>query len=301
MYEKFKKPELPPNVVRVETPEGIFRIAYGIHIRPQNPEDVKGVNAIMLETGTFNYNNPQKAIECFYDIQKYGIQYENLIKEAARSHQPIYFADVDPTTLRNLLAIFLMGVEGLVGIRLIQYLRNLGEQVLEDKNSNKNSRRDFLKLLGGGVLSTYLISPTVKVLIGLLGTLNEQTARRKVDRLLIELDEKIHPELNIIILTLRNLVMAQKLITITQDFRGEAGQKPEIAAVVGGGHIGLEKALREREENRIKIIQQILSVPGISGLRNEIANIARFDYEPKEERWKLTNFYQDSFLLQLEN
>jgi hypothetical protein len=300
MYEKFKKPELPPNVVRVETPEGIFRIAYGVHTRPQNPEDVRGVNAIMLETGLFNYDNSQKAIKCFYDIQKDIVQYENLIKEAARSRQPIYFTDVDPMILRSSLTFFLKVVEGIVAIRLIQDLGNLCKQVLE----NKNSRRDFLKLLGGGVLSAYLTSPFVEDLTNvgaILGKLDGQTARRKVERLLIELNEEIHPELNIIILTLRNLVMAQKLITITQDFRGEAGQKPEIAAVVGGAHIGLEKVLRERKENRIKIIQQILSVPGISKLRNEIANIARFDYKPQEERWELTKFYKDPFLLKLEN
>jgi hypothetical protein len=48
MPERLRSPELPPNVVIVELPEGKFRIAYGQHNLPQNPKDVEGVNAIML-------------------------------------------------------------------------------------------------------------------------------------------------------------------------------------------------------------------------------------------------------------
>jgi hypothetical protein len=64
MPEKLKKPELPPNVVKIETKEGIFRIAYGVHTVPQKPEDVKGTDAIMLETGSYEYHSsPKEAIK----------------------------------------------------------------------------------------------------------------------------------------------------------------------------------------------------------------------------------------------
>ena len=165
------------------------------------------------------------------------------------------------------------------------------------------NRRDFLKLLSKSLLAVYFAPQLAEDLILFLSLpdkamLNEEAVRRKIHRFLIKLNEKIHPETNMILITLRNIIMAQKLITIAQDINKEISKKPEIGVVVGASHIGIEEALNLDEKERNEIIEKIMNFA--KGVKKNIATIARFDYDSKTERWELTKFYKDPFLASLE-
>jgi DNA polymerase IIIc chi subunit len=296
MPEKVRKPESPPNVVIVETPEGIFRIAYGRHKVPQNPEDVKGVDAIMLESGMLQYYlNQEEAIKEFPLLYE-SVQYKNLIKEAAKAKQPIYLTDLDPRMENAILAFLLQTAEGMGAIGLdLWLLYLLGLKVIT--KSKKITRRDFLKLLAAAYFGTELVESFT---YPRKGNIEEGTLTRKINRSLINLNEKIHPETNMVILTLRNLIMAQKLTTIAKELQQKIGKKPEIGIVVGARHIGIEDALKMSKEERMEIIKRILSIPALEKLREGIATIARFDYNQTTEQWELTEFYKDPNLLELE-
>jgi pheromone shutdown protein TraB len=305
MPERLGKPELPPNVVIVELPEGRFRIAYGVHRLPQNPKDVKGVNAIMLESGSLKYY-PEKEAEKAFDALRSFIQYRNIIGEAAAARQPIYLTDIDTGAVRSLLTLRLLPLaEGIsAAVLILRSLFELGHKIL--KTSKTMTRRDFLKLLGTSSLAAYFGTQLGEQLGEYLtgstkGGLDEKTAIRKIYRFLIKLNEMVHPETHLVILTLRNLIMAQKLITIARDLRSEIGRKPEIGVVVGGAHIGIEGALKLTTKERMNTLRKILSIPGLKDLRENVAAIARFDYDPQTGEWWLTKFYKDPSLLNLES
>jgi hypothetical protein len=302
MPEKLKKPELPPNVVKIETKEGIFRIAYGVHTVPQKPEDVKGTDAIMLESGDLEYHlAPEKAIKALHELSQHT-QYRNIIEKAAEARQPIYLTDVYEGLALDLLRMFLGATEMLIAFEALVSLYKLGREMIR---TSKMTRRDFLKLVGKTFLATYFGSHFVETLSSLAfpikGGIDEKTAIRKINRFLINLNEKSHPEVYTVVLTLRNLIMAQKLITIAKEIHNEIDEKPEIGVVVGGGHIGIERALKLTTKERMNTIGKILSIPGLKGLRENVAAIARFDYDPQIGKWQLTKFYKDPSLLNLEN
>jgi hypothetical protein len=297
MSERVRKPESPPNVVIVETPEGIFRIAYGRHDVPQNPEDVKGVDAIMLESGMLQYYlNQEEAIREFPLLYE-SVQYKNLIKEAAKAKQPIYLTDLDPRMENAILAFLLQTAEGMGAIGLdLWLLYLLGLKVIT--KSKKITRRDFLKLLLlAGYFGTQLGESFT---YPIEGNIEEDTLTSKINRFLINLNEKIHPETHMVILTLRNLIMAQKLTTIAKELQQKIGKKPEIGIVVGARHIGIEDALKMSKKERMEIIKRILNIPALEKLREGIATIARFDYKHEKGQWELTEFYKDPNLLELE-
>jgi hypothetical protein len=300
MPERLRKPELPPNVVIVKLPEGRFRIAYGQHNLPQNPKDVEGVNAIMLESGDLKYYPEEEAKKAFHELVSFP-QYRDIIKEAAAARQSIYLTDIDPGVVRILLTLlFSLAEEISAGVLILRSLFELGHKILT--TSKKMTRRDFLKLLGKSSLAAYFGTQLGEGLTALpKGSLDEKTAIRKVNRFLINLNEMAHPETHLVIVTLRNLIMAQKLTTIARDLGSEIGEKPEIGVVVGGGHIGIEEALKLTTEERMNTIGKILSIPGLEGLRENVAAIARFDYDPQTGKWQLTKFYKDPSLLNMES
>jgi pheromone shutdown protein TraB len=197
----------------------------------------------------------------------------------------------------------LKSYENIMGAYLIlSSLYQLAYKIVTSERKKMN-RRDFLKLLSKSLLAVYFAPQLAENLILFFSLpdkamLNEETARRKIHRFLIKLNEKIHPETHMILITLRNIIMAQKLITIARDINKEISKKPEIGVVVGASHIGIEGALNLDEKERKEIIGQIMNFA--KGIKKNIATIARFDYNSKTEGWELTKFYKDPFLASLE-
>lgn len=130
---------------------------------------------------------------------------------------------------------------------------------------------------------------------------DEKSARRAVNRFLNDLNERVHPETNAIIVTLRNHLFAQKAETIVKTLSPEIkNRKPEAAITLGARHYGIERALKEEDKERVWLIDKLLSVPGLKKTREKIATIARFDFNKEKDKWELTERFKDPHLAKIE-
>lgn len=284
------KEELPSNVV-VETPEAKFRIAYGLHPVEMKPEVLGKSDALMIETGVvFNYTLPKKLVEKNFnrDIRR-STQYGKIIEKAEREEKPIFLGDITEWRTAFLLQIGLKVLELTVGIAL---LKNLIKSLLENE---KMTRREFLKKTAAGIY----LSSEMPSYISLLLSGDEKSAGRAIEKFLTDLNERTHPETNAILLTLRNYVMAQKLKTIAEKL-GIKNRKPEVAIAIGKRHSGIEKALEKEDEERVRLVNKLLSIPGLKKTRENIATIAQFDFNEKENKWELTDQFKDPYLSKIE-
>jgi len=294
------KEQLPENVVMMETPEGKFRIMYGYHDMPQRPEELGAADALALETGGEDYSQKEVAEKLIADCLN-DPQYNLIVKEAMKNKKPIYFTDISKADAGLLLRVGLGSVETVVGLDL---LAALGKDTLLELSEKKEiSRRDFLKKFSKGAVGLYLSSELLENLLFLFSKgkpVDERSQTRAITRFLTELNEGIHPEVNAIILTLRNYLMAQKLVTIARKLSGEKNIKKEIAIVVGAAHSGIEKSLTKKDEERESLIKKLLAVPGLEEARKRIAAITRMDFDEKQNRWVATEIFKDPLLASLE-
>lgn len=279
-----EKEGLPKNVVLIETPQAKFRIAYGYHVSEQNPADVEMSEAIALETGGESYATPEEAEETFRRAVD-SIQYRKIITQAKEKKKPIFFVDMTNDNYVPLLQMGLKTGETLLGIKL---LGSLAREVKEE--TGDMTRREFLKKSMKGAAGLYFSSHALGYLSSLakIGS-EEKSAIRAVNRFLNDIDERVHPETQAIILTLRNYLMAQKMKTVAEQFF-QKDKKADVAMIVGSGHSGIEKALQKDDPERIEVIHKLLKTPGLSKARKQIATIARFDFDDANNKWKTTLF-----------
>lgn len=291
--------ELPPNVKLVETEKGKFRIAYGTHFTERNPEELGKSVAWLPETATrIDYTEPKELVEKNFNTvlkkrEPFSTEYRKTFKEAERKRTPIFLVDIAEAEAVTLIQAYLHGVEPAVGVALLAKLA--WDSVIEEK---KISRRDFLKKTFAGI---YFLSETPNLIINNLLSIgevpDEKSARRAVDRFLNDLDETAHPEKNSIIVTLRNHLFAQKAETIAKTLSPEIKtEKPEIAITLGARHHGIEGAFSKKDEERAWLIDVISSVPGMEKTREKIATVARFDFNEKENKWEMTERFEDELL-----
>jgi len=333
---KFEKLEgerksLPENIVIVETPEARFRIAYAIHPIPQRPEEVKGVDGIVLETAVGRYSTKEEAEKTFYEnVFVVGRkQYSHIVEEAAKEGKPLFLADVSLDLNRLLLMESLRYHEINASLLLLALL--VGDALLTSRKASRRfwryerefkklkseeerreflkkilgekpiTRRDFLRWSIEGILALYFSTQALEKIYAQLTAphVDESSKARRIFRIIEALNEKIHPETHLIIITLRNIILAQKLHTIAEELSEEIRRIPEVAIAVGASHIGIEEALKKTNEERKRIIERILGFPGIeklAGKIEEISTIARFDFDRNSGRWKLTKIFQDPIL-----
>lgn len=302
--EKFEEKEkLPPNVVMVETPEAKFRIAYGTHSTEQKPEELGKPDALMLESlGLIDYTSSKKLVEEEFDKKvRESIQYRKIIKRAEEKEKPIFLGDITEWESAALLQFGLQFLEPMIGVLLLgSLLRSWVKEKLTNLPKKKLTRREFLKK---SISALYFLSDlpggVIRYLFEEEGILDEKSASRAVERFLWDLNEKIHPETKAIIVTLRNHLMAQKMKTISERLEIQ-NRKPEVTTVVGAFHHGIEEALEEDDEERVKLVDKLLSVPGLEKTREKIATIARLDFNKEKDGWELTEQFKDPHLLKIE-
>jgi hypothetical protein len=276
-----KSKELPKNVVVIERADGIFRIAYGRHDIEQRVEDIKGSDAIMLETGASgDYFMLELAEKTFRELENH-IQYRKIIKFAAERNVPVFFVDIDSGTMLRFLEQLLPVAESSIALGILGSLAMDGVEILKEKKIN---RRDFLKIFGKTTAALYF---------------SRRLARWA--EVMWSPGEKTYLETEIILLTLRNHIMAQKLITVANKLNDELKRKPEIGSIIGAAHIGIEASLKKEDKDRILIIEKILSLtkPFLDDdLYKRLTTIARFDF--KEGKWVVSEIFEDPLLAKLE-
>ncbi len=302
-----KEKELTEATVLIEKPEAKYRIIYGYHGTEQKPEDLGKAEALVLESGFGNYSTPQEAEFLFKEIQKNIKQYERLIEKAAKEKKPIFLADISDSESIMIFQVIIGVLESVSSVPILYSLLEDVREIIKEKklNQKKLNRRDFIKTSAKGLIGFYLSTPFLEVFLNTFSDffsknrVNLQSKSENLNRFLTELNEKIHPEIYAIILTLRNYLLAQKMETIAQTLK-KKNKKPEIAIVVGASHYGIEKALQKEKNKRIELINFLTKLPGLEESRKRIATIARFDFDEKEKNWKVTQIFKDPLLVPLE-
>ncbi len=287
----------------VETDKGKFRIAYGASFTERKPEELGKADVWAPETsGLVDYTLTKELVEeKFYKISRkdkpFSTDHRKIFEKTEEGKKPIFLIDITEQELATLLQIDLKYLEPIVGSGLLAILARdfiLGEKRL--------TRREILKKAGAGIY--FLSEFPAGIIRGLFGEdfiVGEKSASRAVEKFLDDLNERIHPETNAIIQTLRNSLLAQKAKTIAERLGLEIkGRKPEIALTVGAAHHGIEKALLKEDEERVWLIDKLLSVPGLKNTREKIATIARFDFNKEKDKWELTDQSKDPHLAKIE-
>ena len=229
------------NITTIETGTGTYTILYGLHVVAQNPDEVPDrINGIILETGMHQWvKDPVKTIQKLKKHLQYKLLFERLEKEKIS----VLFADVKYKYNDFALILadnFFTAAEWIGGMRLINQMI---------RNDNK-PKRDFIASLTYGLAGAWLLLPVVSNLTRLLSSITgegtEQSARLK------KLSHKLHPEAELLYLSLRNAVIAEKAYYLAQTY----GENAHITIVLGAGHVGIEDMLIKSHAERMNYMKK---------------------------------------------
>lgn len=230
------------NVVIIKKPEATYTIIYGIHVRGQKVEDIpKDIDGLFLESGTFPwFEDPAK---CVRDLSKH-MQYNPLFATIEKEQIPILLGDVMYKYNDLLMLLLDTGVsttQWFVGYRMLQSL--LGG------NDKKKKQSVAQKVVVGGI-AAWMLLPTLATMLRLgssfMGVAEKETSALK------RFAHKVHPESEVLFLTVRNAAIAEKVSFFAQ----KLGKKPHIAIILGAGHVGVEDMLVKSSDERMKILLQ---------------------------------------------
>ena len=275
-------------VVLLDKPEAVFRVVYGTHSLEQASEELGEADGYVIESGATDYATPESA-ELLLSYVKRNVQYRRIVERAEMEKKPIFFVDITSGQTIAILQVGLKVLEPAIGMRVLSALR---ENNANKEQKNRPTRREFLDRLGKGAGAVYLLSGLPDIAAGMV------FPRSQVDRFLATINEKIHPETDAILLTLRNYLIAQKTEAVANMLAMEQQKKPEVAVVIGQAHSGIERALQKSEQDRVAVIDKLLAVPGLGDARKKIAAIARLDFMDDGGGWK-ASISQDPHLAQL--
>lgn len=306
--------KLPDNVVIVERPEARYRIVYERHVGERSPEEIGKPDALAAEfISAIGYASKFRAEEL---AKSYWEQKrEEAGPDASREEDhfksrriPFYFIDItdpkrDILNKAKLTSVWLKaGEAGLAGgfaaAAAIEEIRKV-------KSGEKMSRREFLGFLGAGAGTAYFGTHLLDVLVKFALTRGknppkESGALRKIQRTVGTIEEKLHPETEAVLLTLRNALWAEKLASIAADLEKETGRRPEITFPVGAEHFGLEAMLATPSEKRTESIRKFLKIFGLKSAATELSVIARLEYSDAEKRWVAAKIFNAPELQKIE-
>lgn len=257
-YEK-----LPDNVEVVETSVGKFRLVYGNHTVLQKPSDLgPDPAAVILEMGYAEASDLNVASRP--NKEQYGNIYSRLEKEG----QPIFV--VDSVGDEAPLSHFVGGMVDLVAAAVL-LTKSMKDAIKGD------TRRSFLKKLAGAGAGLYFAGDIV----------SKGLASQKVQGAM-KVNETLYPQSAVYILTLRNLLAAEKMEKIYIQNK-ELFSGRELVAVWGGLHTGIADFLRMGHEERMKGLSWLLGLlPRPFTTDADLAKIIRYDYNNQEKVWGVT-------------
>lgn len=266
-------------VAHIHKPEGTHTIFYGSHVELIDPEKLpKKFHGLFLETGYVNYSdNP---LSCLKNEMEGG--YQKLLKVAERKKIPVYFHDPYMPSLRILMDMKMISwmSETAIGAFLL-------EQIAEEAynlETQKMTRRDVLKLGAGLAATAWLETPFMSHLINLLraGTDIGNEEAIKIQKL----SYKIHPEQDLIILGLRNTVMAHKQEWLMK----QMGHLPHMVTVLGRAHVGIEDLLQYSPEDRLAFLRSLRPLINQIVVPETFYQITSFNYDGK--KWQTGEVYE---------
>ncbi len=282
-------PEKRDNVSSLETTNAKYRLIYSVHTRQNNPEDVAGSDAIVLEV-RFDYHDTKKSERTIFDEVDLFQQYGEVIKYAAQHSIPIFFVDLSLNVRDKRKNV---GIEHFLKKVMAPYVGvgigyKIFKSLVKDLKQEHLTRRSFLKILGKTLGAAYLGTPAVETVSGIVSTNfaqnepDENSLSRKFSKTVSEINENIHPELKSLKLEGRNFLIAEKSELIAVDLSKKIGSKPKVSIIIGAAHVGIEKALKMTESDRAEQLKKYLTVDEIE---NE-ETVTQISFENTEKGFK---------------
>lgn len=272
MFGNKQKPKITSNknVTTIETGTGTYTILYGLHVITQNPDEVpERITGIILETGIHQWlEDPVKTIQ---KLKKH-LQYKLLCERLEKEKIPVFFADLKYKYNDFALIVadnFFTAAWWIGGMRLIsQLLRH-----------DTKPKRGFVASLTYGLAGAWLLLPVVSNMTRLVSAITgegmEQSARLK------KLSHKLHPEAELLYLSLRNAVIAEKAYHLAQMY----GKNAHIAIVLGAGHVGIEDMLIKSHAERMQYMKKFHKLLHKIALPEYLYSIIRMGYNGK--KWSM--------------
>lgn len=278
------------NIAHIQKPGKTYTVLYGFHIVSQNPKEIpENTQAIFLETGMFRWAaDPVKSL---YDLREH-VQYKRLFERIEKERIPVIFGDPKYKQSDALLlladnAFTAMG--WMAGVKLLQSARRTlrGEEGDEGNKRNGVGKATLLTLAGAWMLLPFA-SSTVQLFSSITGVGLEQSAELK------KLSHKLHPEAELLYLTLRNTVIAEK-----EDFLANVldGRNTHMTTVLGAGHVGIEDSLQKSSEERIQYLRHLQPLLKKIAIPEYFYQIAKMEFTGKE--WKVGEILEVPALKQL--
>jgi hypothetical protein len=213
-------------------PEGKNTVLYGIHIKSQNPQELPSdIQGIILETGIHQYlKDPLLS----FQKMKEHVQYRELFEILEKKKIPVYFVDLkyrlaDPILM--MLDTTFTGIEWFAGMKLL-----------------KKGRKNPLNLLVGVWLVLPFLTNLLRLGSAFSGIGQQQSGALK------KISHKLHPEADLLYLTIRNAVIAEK----TKYLLRRSGDSPHLVTILGAGHVGIEDMLQMSEEKSDSFFRRYL-------------------------------------------
>lgn len=222
--------------VTITKPDGRYTIVYGLHTREQNAKDIpQDTDLLLLETGVHEWlDDPEKTMQQLST----HVQYARLFEYAEAHHIPVAFVDLKyryPDMLLLLADNAFSAAEWIAGYQLLQ-----------KKGDTKERQKNL-------VLGAWLLLPFAANIARLTSAVTgiglKQTAALK------KLSHKLHPEAELLYLTFRNAVIAEKM-----EFLAKLGYSNHQTVVMGAAHVGIEDMLEKSSKQRVTLLTQFQSI-----------------------------------------
>lgn len=201
-----------------------------------------------------------------------------LANEAKEREIPVFGIDCHEINLHPPIDI---DVDALIMTLELGVATSLFLKLVKELSSKKLSRRNFLKLgtIGSFIGVTWFSSPVLTSLARGLSTIHE--TGEELSAQLFKLSQTAHPELNIAVLTCRNLIMAQKLFHLLH-----SGNALHIGMNIGAEHVGIEEAFMMDEEERLACIKYLSPFMKRIYKEDSLTHFMRYKYKKTAKLWQ---------------
>jgi len=257
-------------------------------VRGQKKEHIpKTLDALFLETGTFSWY--EKPMECIETLQKH-IQYRPVFEEVEKRKIPVVFGDLK---YKYNDALLILADNILPTLSWTTGMRMLSNMISGVRTDRKKRNLPWLVLYGGA--AAWLLLPGVANFLHLgssiAGVGQSKTAKLK------QFSHKLHPEADLLYLSLRNAILAEKMDYFAETLRIRLNRRPHVGIVLGAGHVGIEDMLTQTQERRITYLMRWRELLK-KLVRNEyFYTIMELDYKGKN--WEVTQIIEENRLKRL--
>lgn len=262
--------------VDIKKPEGIYTLLYGVHILSQNPEDIPDdADAVVLETGIVPYlDDPDKAFGHLKD----HIQYRTLIKYLEKKRIPIIFNDIKYKY--NDMALLLLDNSMSV------WKWSQGMKLLSRTAGARKPVRLFRYLTAGWLLFPFFAN-AIRLASVFTGVGLKYSAQLK------KLAHRLHPDSDLLFLTIRNALIAEK----NEYYMKHFGINKHIVTVIGAGHVGIEDMIEMDNDKRMSRIKKLM--PLIKRLVDPEYFYKAVRYVYNGDKWQVAGTIESVHLKQL--